>query len=198
MPVQLTTARHLAKLVINMECCLYSQWFAGDFNTVSDCLSRDFHLKDSLLTLLVKSCVPHQIPFGFNLYPLPTEIVFWLTCLLSNQPLKEVWSKEQTRSKLSLGEDIHYTYCPLEYKMIHSSNSSREDSDIESLQPSLQHSEKVDFLLQNLLKSEVTQSEPPWTAYHRPLGWLTSQIPDLTLTGTLHSFYSINSDATKH
>jgi len=43
MQVQLTTARQLANLVIDHDCCLYSQWFAGEFNTVADCLSRDFH-----------------------------------------------------------------------------------------------------------------------------------------------------------
>jgi hypothetical protein len=27
---QLTAARHLASLIINNVCCLYSQWFTGD------------------------------------------------------------------------------------------------------------------------------------------------------------------------
>jgi hypothetical protein len=91
MQVQLTMARQLANLALDHDCCLYSQWFTGEFNTVADCLSRDFHSNDSSLTLLLKSCVPHQIPFGFSLYPLPTEIVSWLTCLLQKQPFKEVW-----------------------------------------------------------------------------------------------------------
>jgi len=163
---------------------------------VADCLSRDFHLNDSSLTLLLKSCVPHQIPFGFSLYPLPTEIVSWLTCLLQKHPSKEVWSKEPTRSKLSLGEDTHYIYCPLEFQTIHSSNNSQRGNVTDSLEPSLPHLEGVDFLLQNLLHSEVTQSAPPWTAFHRPLSWLTSQIQDSTMMETLHSFYNINFDAT--
>ncbi len=112
MAVQLLSAHHLAELIIENNCCIYSQWFAGDFNTVSDCLSRDFHLNDYSLTLLLKSRVSSQIPFGFEIYPLPKEIDSWLTCLLLNQPFKEVWSKEPTRSKLSLGNDSSYTYCP--------------------------------------------------------------------------------------
>ncbi len=163
---------------------------------MADCLSRDFHLNDSSLTLLLKSYVPHQIPFGFNLYPLPTEIGSWLTCLLQNQPLKKVWSKEPTRSKLLLGNDITYTYCPLEFKMTHSSNHSEWAKDTGSSEHLLQHYNKVDFLLQNLLRFEVTQSKPPWIAYHRPLSWLTSQTPDWTQTKTLHSFYNANFDAT--
>ncbi len=47
--VQLTTARHLAMLIIDAHCCLYSQWFAGEENVVVDCLSCDFHLDDTAL-----------------------------------------------------------------------------------------------------------------------------------------------------
>jgi hypothetical protein len=107
MAAQLSNARQLAKVVIDNDCCLYSQWFQGDFNTVSDCLSQDFHLNDHSLTLLLKSRVPQQVPFGFRIYPLPIEISSWLICLLQNQPFEEAWSKEQTRSKLSLGDDTN-------------------------------------------------------------------------------------------
>lgn len=193
---QLTTARKLAQLVIDNDCCLYSQWFQGDFNTVSDCLSQDFHLNDHSLTLLIKSCVPHQVPFGFEIYPLPPEISSWLTCLLQNQLFKEVWCKEPTRSKLSLGEDINYIYNPLEYQTILISKTSPKDNAIESLVHSLPPLDKVDFLLQGLLRSKVTRSEPPWTALHRPTNWLTSQTQNWTQTATLHSFYNANYAAT--
>ena len=36
----------------------YSQWFPGKLNDVSDCLSRDFHLKDEQLTKLLTISVP--------------------------------------------------------------------------------------------------------------------------------------------
>jgi hypothetical protein len=49
--------------------------------------------------------------------------------------------------------------------MTHSLNLSQEANDTGSWGHSLPHSDKVDFLLQNLLGSEVTQSEPPWIAY---------------------------------
>jgi hypothetical protein len=198
MAIQLTTARHLAKLTINHGCCRYSQWFKGGFNTVSDCLSRDFLLNDSSLSLLSNFHVPRQVPFGFNLSPLPNKISFWLTCLLLNQPFKEVWCKEPMRSKLSCGEDTNYTYCPLEFKGISSSMPSQEDRNTKYSAPSLQLLDKVYVFLQGLLKSEVTQSEPPWIAFHRPLSWLTSQTQDLTSMATLHSFYNINCNVTRH
>jgi hypothetical protein len=195
--VQLTAARHLASLIINNDCCLYSQWFSGDFNTVSDCLSHDFHLSDNELTSLIISSVPHQVPFGFYLSPIPTEFSSWLTYLLQNQPSKEEWCREPMRSKLSLGADSKCTSCPSESKMIGSSTPLNAANDIKSWEHSLQPSEKVDFLIQNLLHSEVTQSDPPWTAYLRPSDWLTDPIQDSTSMATLRSFYNANLDVTK-
>jgi hypothetical protein len=40
--VQLTVAHQLASLIINAESCLFSQWFPGAQNEVSDACSRDF------------------------------------------------------------------------------------------------------------------------------------------------------------
>ncbi len=195
--VQLTTARQLATLVINAKSCIYSQWFAGELNVVSDCLSRDFHLNDSELTNLIQSRIPNQTPFGFFLSPLPTEICSWLTCLLQNQPPGEVWSKEPQRSKLLLGNNTNSTCYPSELKMTGSLIPSPEAKNT-GYSGHLPHpSAKVDFVLENLLNSKVTQIEPPWIAYHRPLSWLTDQTQDWTKTATLHSFYNANYDATK-
>ena len=44
--VQMTTAQHLAYTMLSYKSCLYSQWFPGDENQVSDSLSRDFQLNN--------------------------------------------------------------------------------------------------------------------------------------------------------
>jgi hypothetical protein len=195
--VQLTTARQLATLTIKANSCLYSQWFAGELNVVSDCLSRDFHLNDLDLTNLINTCIPNQIPFGFFLSTLPTEINSWLTCLLRNQPFKEEWDKEPTRSKLSLGNASEFTYSLSELQMTGTSTPSQEVKNIESLEHLQLPSEKVDFVLGKLTTSNATQSEPPWIAYHRPSKWQTDPTLDSTQMVTLHSFYNDNYDATK-
>ena len=41
--IQLQTAKKLATLLIDSQSCIYSQWFLGELNNVSDSLSRDFH-----------------------------------------------------------------------------------------------------------------------------------------------------------
>ena len=93
---QMITARHLASLILNSKSCLYSQWFKGGENQVADSLSRDFHLSDSVLSEFLVSSIPHQVPFGLNIKPLPKEISSWLTSLLQNLPEKEQRLKEPT------------------------------------------------------------------------------------------------------
>jgi hypothetical protein len=193
----LTTARKLAQLIIDSRSCLYSQWFAGAENEVSDALSRDFHLTESSLTSLIQSKIPNQVPIGLKISPLPNEIASWLTCMLQNLPFKEQWSKEPTRSKLALGTDTNPTSFPSEYQMTGTSTPSILDRNIASLAPSLTPSEKVDLAIQTIIQpSNQKQSEPPWTAWHRPTSWLTEQIQDLTPIHDLHLFYNTNFEDT--
>ncbi len=190
---QLTTACQLAKLVIDLRSCLYSQWFAGVDNTVSDTLSRDFHLTDSSLIHLIHSKIPHQVPFGLKICQLPQEITSWLTCMLRNLPSKEQWSKEPTQSNLSLGIDIKLTFHQLDCQMTGSLIPSPLAKNTASLVPSLTPSEKVDLVLKNLVRpSNQNLSEPPWIAWHRPTSWLNKQIRDSTPINDLHSFYNAN------
>jgi hypothetical protein len=94
--IQLTTAHQIATIILDLESCLYSQWFPGEFNDVSDACSRDFHLSDIEITNLILSSIPNQVPNGFRISNLPQEIVSWLTSLLQSQPQKQVWNQQQT------------------------------------------------------------------------------------------------------
>jgi len=102
--VQLTTARKLASMIIDSDCCMYSQWFPGEQNDVSDACSRYFYLSDYELTELILTSVPHQVPLCFKIYQLPNKITSWLICLLLKQPQEMQWNQEPLRSKLSLGK----------------------------------------------------------------------------------------------
>jgi hypothetical protein len=190
---QLTTARQLAKLVMNSRSCLYSQWFAGGENVVSDALSRDFHLSDSSLTHLIISNISYQVPFGLKICQLPQEIISWLTCLLRNLPFKEQWSKEPTQSKLSRGHDIKPTFPQSDCHMTGSSIPSHTIKNIGYSVHSLTHSEKIDLVLQKIIPP-LNQSllEPPWIMWHRPTSWLSEQTQDSTQTRELRSFYNDN------
>jgi hypothetical protein len=193
----MTTARELATFTISKKSCLYSQWFSGGDNDVSDALSRDFHLSTNDLTLLIISSVPDQVPFGFRIQTLPSEISSWLPCLLKNQPSNKQWLKEPTRSKRALGRDTRITSSQSYANLIPSLNLLQEYNDTVSLQPLLTRSEKVDIALKITHNSNQIQSVPSWIAWHRPLSWLISPTQDWTENINLPSFYKGNFEATK-
>jgi hypothetical protein len=190
----MTTARQLAMLIIKAKSCLYSQWFLGGDNVVSDALSRDFHLSSNDLSKLISSSVPDQVPFGLTIQDLPNEISSWLTCLLLNQPSNKQWLKEPTQSKLAHGLDRRPISTLLDVNMISSSNHSQGLNDIAYLQPSLMQSEKVNLVLKTIHASSPNQSVPPWIAWHRPLSWLTNPTQDWTEKKNLPLFYNASSE----
>jgi hypothetical protein len=61
-------AWYLASLIMQADCCLYSQWFTGEENIVVDSLSHDFHLSNDCLTHLIKSSIHSQISFCLELF----------------------------------------------------------------------------------------------------------------------------------
>jgi len=188
--VQLTTACKLARILIDTKSCLFSQWFPGESNIVSDSLSRDFHLPVDYLSNILSIRVPEQAPFGLTIWPLPIEIDSWLTSLLCNQPQGMRWSKEQQPSKFALGIDTSNTSPQLGYSTIDTWKTSQEEEGIRYSAPSLSLLEKVDLVLEILNKSRQTQLELPWMVWHMPTRWLTGQTQDLMKMESLHSFYN--------
>ena len=71
-------ARQLATTIMGSKSCLYSQWFPGDDNDVSDSLSRYIDLSDEKLIKSLNLNVSSQLPPNFRMVPLKSEIVSWL------------------------------------------------------------------------------------------------------------------------
>jgi len=86
---KLLAARHLAHVVQHVQYCLYSQWFPGEDNLVSDGLSRDIHLTDNQLFLLLSSHIPSQLPPNFSTAPLPSVIESWDSSFLEKMPVNK-------------------------------------------------------------------------------------------------------------
>jgi hypothetical protein len=188
--VQLQTARKLATLVIESESCTYSQWFPGESNSISDSLSRDFHIDPDLLCCMLSLHFPTQVPFGLSLLPLPKEIVSWVTSLLQSQQQTEPWSKVPQRSNFALGSAFKATYSQLVSKTTPFSMASIEDKGTRSSVHSDNTLGKVDLILKSPSFSRLTQSEPPWIAWHRPSSWLSNLTQDSMPTVNLPLFYS--------
>ena len=85
-PLHLSLAQATADLIMDHNSCLYSQWFPGDENNLTNALSRDTHLDDDALLTLLLSHVPEQIPEGFYICPLLLKLVSQITTWLHNLP----------------------------------------------------------------------------------------------------------------
>jgi hypothetical protein len=105
-PVQLI-ARKLARLVLSSSHCLAGQHIKGDQNTVSDLLSYagavrgyahplapDFP-SDSVLTARFHQHIPHFIPDGFAISPLPSEISSFV--ILALQTIESSWIRNRKK-----------------------------------------------------------------------------------------------------
>jgi hypothetical protein len=101
--IQFTTARYLANLIIESKSSIYRQWFPGDINSISDSLSRNFHVEANSLCTLLSENFSSQVPFGLRILPLPNEVVSWVTSLLLSRPSTTQWLKEPVRSSFARG-----------------------------------------------------------------------------------------------
>jgi hypothetical protein len=97
-------ARHLATLVIDHKIKLYSQWLHGLRNGLADALSRDdSNMSDDELTTFLSTNFPQQVPANFKIYPVPSEIEFFISSLLQNIPKRQRQHPSIRNSEKKLG-----------------------------------------------------------------------------------------------
>jgi len=195
-PLHLELSRDLATLIMDHDSCLYSQWFEGDKNQLTDSLSRDHHLSDPDLLALLYSAIPEQMPTNFKLYPLPPELVSKLTTWIRNLPASMQLPGTPLRSKLATGATGLDTSRPLSSTQTHSSRDSLEAKSTESLEdlepPSVPMMSRPTQVHQQLLHQYLQQSAPPSMLWHRPTGQTTARAPYMMQMGSSPSFYSDN------
>ena len=180
-PLQLLLARALATTVLNNTIGLYGQWFPGDENDVSDSCSRDHHLSDAALVLLLHSCVPEQVPPGFSICQLPDDLVSELTSWLLNLPRVKQPQRRPRRSKHGTGRTTQ-SICRTSssHPTTHSSKTSTTGNGPKScvplpqptaMEPSTTNgSPNQNLPLQAALQLYLARSAPPSTQWLRPTG----------------------------
>ena len=103
-PLHLATRKY-AEILMQHNCCLYSQNIQGEKNKVADALSRLHHLSPLCMHTYIISNSPSQVPPTFRLVPLPPEMSSWVTSwLLKIRDLKES-EKVQKVKKREFGND---------------------------------------------------------------------------------------------
>ena len=181
--VKQQVARKLADLILESDSVLYTQWFKGTWNLVTDSLSRDMHLfSPSTHTSFLQSTVACQLPPNFQIQQLPKKISSFITSVLLQLPVKEQRSKPQKASEL-----------------VHSKLGSRFSIELESQDPctwmDLALSKRILSYLPSLTQYEQApslqeiidtwwkaQSKPPSHMWLRPSGQTTGLTQDWTQT----------------
>ena len=195
---KLLAARHLAHVVQQVQSCLYSQWFPGEDNSVSDCLSRDIHLTDNQLSLLLAFHIPSQLPPNFLIAPLPSVIESWACSLLAKMPVKKQRHVKHKMSEIAAGDD------GASFSMKSASTTIPSLSPLINPGPepsSSPHSPKPCARPATLRAVTLpwlkAQSVPPLTTWHRPSGQITGQIHDKMTEDDCLMFYNNSIEATK-
>ena len=191
-------ARHLARLLQHASSMLYSQWFPGDQNDVSDSLSRDNHLSNSQLHSMLNSHVPSQLTPNFRIVELPLKIRSWVFSLLEKMPVK---TQRQVKHKISA----------MAISSGGPNSCTRSASNTTTSSPNSQNPGQEHFSSQPSPKQCVrhgspatlsipwlkAQSVPPWTTWHRPSGLTTGQTHAQMTMGDSTSFFSSSIKATR-
>jgi hypothetical protein len=192
-PLHLDIARETADLIMAQDSCLYSQWFRGKLNEVTDSLSRDDHLSDTDLMTVLHCNMPEQVPEDFKIYPLPPSVKLKIMTWLCSLPPAMQSPAAPQQSKIATGDIGRPTSRQSNSMMTHTSKLSPSANSIESLldsvQPSATMTSRTTRVHQKLLHQFLEQSQPPSMLWHRPSGKRTYQVPAMTVTNDLHSFY---------
>ena len=111
-------ARHLATLLLEHNCCIASQHINGELNVVADLLSftgagergKPHPLAfdnppDDILTQRFRRHLPSQVPANFEISPLPSAILCWITQVLQIAASSlAVAKKGDTRTRTGCGD----------------------------------------------------------------------------------------------
>ena len=197
MKVKMTIARDHATRILENDIREYSQWFPGRYNIIADALSRDFHLSNDKLTQLFSSLIPKQNQNHFTIVPLPPKIGSWICALLQQMPVRPQRREVHRPSTIEHGADGNNFLTPLICPMIHTWIHSQPSNESQSYQHSHTRFERQSILHPKFLDWVKTQSEIPWTMWHRPSGWSKNPTQGWTQMESLQRFYSNSSRATK-
>ena len=191
--VKQNVARKLATLILEADCVLYTQWFKGSWNLVTDSLSRDVHLlSPNLHTQFLHKTVPKQLPSNFHIAPLPKKISSFITLTLQQLPVRQLRLKQQKVSDLArskLGSRFSPELASQDPFIWTDLILSKR---ISSFLPSLTPFEPAPSLQEITETWWKEQSSPPSHMWRRPSGQTTGQTQDWTLTAR-HASCSTNS-----
>lgn len=171
-------AQTLATLILDSEGVLYSQWFKGSWNLVTDSLGRDVHLFSiESHKIFLQKLLPLQLPPNFHIQQLPAIICSFITLTLQQLLVKKQQLKPLARGNLgSLSSSELDSQDP--YIWMDSTISRK----ILSCLPLLKPLEQVPSLQDITSIWSKAQSTPPSHMWLRPSVQTTGVTQDWTQT----------------
>ena len=174
-----TATRHFATLLIQANCCLYSQHFKGSENKVADALSRRFDLTDNELEIFIHSTLHYQVPNTFKLVPLPQSISSWAIWLLQKIRGTKASQKAQETRKPECGNDGSNIADSLKTKTTSTYKESLQPFAHQCLEHSPQPCDADNFLSLTKKNWEQAQSARPWPSWVRSSGQTWGTTPSM-------------------
>jgi hypothetical protein len=195
-PIQATIRLEVARLhashYLSHEIREYSQWFRGADNQVADALSRDDNRTDKELTKILRSHCPSQVPPHFEIVPLPSKKILWLTLLLQRLPQKPELAEEHMRTTLGHGPATQNTATALASTGTKSSTECPNSTELLSWGLSPWLYVKGDFQDRVMVPWLKSQSKVPSMQWLRPSEKMDEKTPIGTQSAILDDFYSGN------
>ena len=177
-PLEITT-RHFATLLIQANCCLYSQHFRGSENKVADALSRRFDLTDNELELFIHSTLHYQVPNTFKLAHLPQSISSWVIWLLQKIKGTTASLEAPEKKKQECGKDGLSTAVSSKMKTTSTYRELLLLSEQQCSELSPQPCDADNFLSLTRKNWEQAQSARPWPSWVRSSGQTWGTTPSM-------------------
>ena len=187
-------AELLATLFMEAQSTIFSQHFKGIWNVIADSLSRDFHLSDSQLTILLKHFSPLQVPKSFLISPLPPTITSWINSKLQELPEKLPEHPEQMPSSIGRGKDGNFFSSISSLSTTNSSTTSPPPTESESSEPLPKPSENESFPQRVKLTYKAACAKRPWTKWLRPSGQTIGATPAMVHTTKKTTTFASNTE----
>jgi hypothetical protein len=172
-------ARKYAEILLEADCCLYSQHIKGISNNVADSLSRRFDLSDDALSNFIRLSYPSQVPNSFKISPLPPDLSSWVTYWLQKCKEKTELQKTRETKRLEFGDDGWSTLKSSSLSTTSGSKTSHQKEEPKSWEPLHQPYEEDNFLARTKETWQQEQSKRPWQNWVRCLGQTWGTTPHM-------------------
>ena len=163
-------ARKLATILLDSNSTITSQHTPGRTNIVADSLSRDFHLPNNQLTLILKSLYPQQANRNFQiLETLPPEITSWIYSLqhISTKPRDSQTAPERSKTGTLFAGLNSCKDVALKINSLRNLTKNQEYSSCVLSQKVLEEMKLAEQTSKDL---QEQQFQPPSATYVRPFG----------------------------